>query len=86
MPQITGKVSSKPYCCSECGHKEDHSTNHYGEIYIRCPKCSWKSPTSPIKTFTCQEPIPEGWGTPEPWKVLTLGEIAEITKGSPIPA
>ena len=76
--KITGKISSKRYRCSECGHESNHSTNHYGQFYDRCPSCSWKSPMSPIKVFECLEPLPEGWGKPEPWKMVKLGDIAEI--------
>jgi restriction endonuclease S subunit len=26
----------------------------------------------------CMEEVPKGWGTPEPWKRVKLGDIAEI--------
>jgi len=81
MAQKTGKISPKPYKCRECGHQETHSTNHYGAIYIRCGKCSWKSPMSPTKVFDCLEPLPEGWEKPEEWKMTTLGEVADIVTG-----
>lgn len=80
MAQVIGKVTSKPYKCSGCGHVEAHSTNHYGSIYIRCRKCSWKSPMNSIKVFTCEEPLPEGWEKPEEWKIVSLGEVAEVVK------
>lgn len=73
--KVTGKVESKPYKCSECGHIESHSTNHYGSIYIRCNQCSWKSPMSSTKVFECQMPLPEGWQKPEEWKIVKLGDL-----------
>ena len=33
-------VSHKNYYCPVCGNKEKHSTNHFGEIYCNCKKCS----------------------------------------------
>lgn len=41
-PREVGQVSWKTFKCSDCGHKEDFSTNHKGEIYGRCGGCSWK--------------------------------------------
>jgi len=76
-PTIT-KISTKPYQCSECGHQEPHNTNHYGEIYIQCRKCSWKSPMNSIKVFRCLGTLPEGMDLPEPWKLTKLGDIAKI--------
>ena len=35
---------------------------------------------NPIVAMECQEPVPEGMGIPEEWKITTLGEIAEIIK------
>lgn len=84
MAQVTGKVSSKLYKCTECGHTEQQSTNHYGQIYIRCRKCSWKSPMSPIKVYECQEPLPEGWEPPANWNIVKLGDVAEIIQGKPL--
>lgn len=78
MAQVTGKITSKKYCCSECGREESHSTNHYGQIYVRCGGCSWKSPMSPTKVFECQEPLPEGWGRPENWTMVKLGDVAVV--------
>lgn len=85
---ITGKVSWKCYKCRECGHEQSHSTNHYGAIYVRCNSCSWKSPMSPTKVFDCQDPLPEGWGIPEEWKMVRLGDVLEQTssvKSEPCP-
>ncbi len=38
------KISKKTYQCSQCGHTEQHETNHYGPTYSWgryhvCPKC-----------------------------------------------
>lgn len=73
--KTTGKQTSKRYRC-ECGHESNHTTNHFGEFYDRCPKCSWKSPMTPIKTHICLEELPEGWGRPPSWRktVIHLGE------------
>ena len=76
----TGKYSHKPYKCPRCGHEESHGTNYWGKIYVNCKGCSWKNPTNPIVAMECQEPVPEGMGIPEEWKITTLGEIAEIIK------
>ena len=77
--KITGKITAKRYKC-ECGHEETHSTNHYGEIYCHCVKCSWKSPMDYTKVWTCLDPLPKGWAKPVPWKKVKLGDICEIVK------
>lgn len=33
------KITVKTYYCPACGNEEQHSTNHYGEIYCHCKKC-----------------------------------------------
>ena len=37
------RVSSKRYKCAlnDCRHEYDVTTNHYGAIYSKCPKCYW---------------------------------------------
>ena len=75
--KVTGKVTTKNYECCDCGHKHSVSTNHYGEIYSRCPKCSWK--VGQGLKHKCTDPLPKGWTVPEPWKRITLGEIATFT-------
>jgi hypothetical protein len=80
--QITGKYSHKQFKCRECGNIQTEGTNHYGAIYIRCNCCSWKSPLSPIKIFDCIDPLPDGWGIPEEWKLVKLGDIAHISQNS----
>ncbi len=80
--QTTGAITAKRYKCVDCGHEHTASTNHYGEIYIRCTKCSWK-PGQGMR-HECLEPLPEGWGRPEPWKLVKLGDVAEITTVKPI--
>jgi hypothetical protein len=74
----TGRYSIKKYQCSTCNDIQDHGTNHWGEIYISCKKCSWKSPMDPIKIFHCLEPLPTGYDKPEPWKKVRLGDICQI--------
>lgn len=81
MP-TTGKVTSKKYKCQGCGHESMHSTNHYGEIYVACPQCSWKSPTDKIKVYECLEPLPEGWEKPAPWEIVKLGDIFVVEEFS----
>ena len=68
--KTTGKYSHKLYKCSECGHESSLGTNHWGECYPRCPKCGKQT------IHKCLEPILEGYGIPEPWKMVKLGDIA----------
>jgi DNA-directed RNA polymerase subunit RPC12/RpoP len=71
----TGKVTSKLYRCSRCGHQQHISTNHFGECYSwgrvnTCPKCSpWaKYPEfGGATTWECGEPLPEGMDKPAGW-------------------
>jgi DNA-directed RNA polymerase subunit RPC12/RpoP len=73
MPKIRGKYSKKDYRCTKCGHTVFRGTNHWGEIYPMCRYCN------EITVHECLEPVPEGYGVPEPWKIVTLSEICEIT-------
>lgn len=75
--KVTGKVEVKRYRCCECGHEQQMSTNHYGEVYSRCPRCGWKHPGQSGR-HACVEPLPPGWTTPEPWKVVKIAEVATI--------
>jgi hypothetical protein len=77
MKKVTGKVTPKRYQCQTCQAIEIHSTNHYGEIYPRCRSCGWKHPMD-VQVFKCLEPLPEGWLTPEPWKICKLGDLVTI--------
>lgn len=77
MKPTASKISSKPYQCRDCGHTEQHSTNHFGAIYIRCRKCGWKNFMS-IQVFDCLDECPEHMQKPEEWKIVKLGDIAEI--------
>lgn len=77
----TGKISSKPYKCTHCGDVAQTSTNHWGEIYSACKNCSWKRPLE-ATVKVCLEPVPPGFRTPTPWKIVTLGEICDISDGS----
>ena len=33
------KITNKLYYCPVCNNEENHSTNHFGEIYTSCRKC-----------------------------------------------
>lgn len=77
----TGRYSIKRYQCKRCGHESQEGTNHWGEIYSRCSNCSWKYPLE-ATVKVCLEPVPEGYGTPEPWKIVKLGDVAEIKPGA----
>jgi hypothetical protein len=84
-------MSYKHHQCKACGHSKEIQTNHWGECYSlgnynRCPSCGPLPPNKrrpqavqyPITTWVCQETPPEGYGKPEPWKQVTLGDVAEI--------
>ena len=77
----TGKYSMKPYECKRCGHKHQVGTNHWGETYGPCPNCQWKYPMEFGSTHVCLEPVPEGYGVPEPWRHARLGDLVEIVPG-----
>jgi DNA-directed RNA polymerase subunit RPC12/RpoP len=77
----TGYVTAKRYQCASCGGITTESTNHYGDIYPRCPHCGWKHPMEAGQVLKCLEPVPEGWGTPTPWKTVRLGDIAQVVTG-----
>lgn len=73
-----GKYSCKLYRCTRCGRESYHGTNHWGEICPTCPGRSWKNPLQPQTVMICLEPVPEGYGVPEPWTVVRLGDVCEI--------
>jgi hypothetical protein len=75
----TGKYSYKQYKCTKCQGEYPIGTNHYGECYPLCRKCGH------VATHVCLEPVPEGMGVPEPWKLVKLGDICEIVPGMPLP-
>lgn len=77
MKPVTGPYSMKPYRCTHCGQETQEGTNHWGEIYSRCVSCSWKRPMK-VTVKECLAPVPEGYGVPMPWKLVKLGDIAEI--------
>lgn len=81
--KTTGKVTPKLYKCTNCGHEQLQSTNHWGEIYPACPECQWKRPMELGSKWICLESMPEGYQKPEPWKTVKLGDICEI-KSIPI--
>ena len=78
--KTTGRLSVKKYRCKECGHEEQHSTNHWGETYSwgtssTCPKCPpYKRPN----TWVCCEEPPEGFGKPEPWNIVSVRKWGKI--------
>lgn len=78
--KTTGKITTKLYRCKKCGFEERHATNHYGDIYnIRCKgDCALGSPLDFFQAFECLDPIPDGWGVPEPWVEVRLGDIVEV--------
>ena len=71
--KVTGKISKKEYECTGCGLLKIRETNHFGEVYPYCDFCN------EITVWKCNEEIPEGWETPESWKIAKLGDICEIT-------
>jgi len=73
MLKTTGKYSKKDYICTECRHITYIGTNHWGEIYPTCRYCN------KITVHECLESAPPGYGLPEKWKVVKLGDICEIT-------
>jgi len=73
MPKSTiGKYTHKPYRCTECKNEREIGTNHWGECYPVCPVCRKQT------VHECLEPLPEGMAKPEPWKMVKLGDVAEI--------
>lgn len=77
MP-TTGRYSQKLYRCASCGFVQLHGTNHWGEFYDRCPRCSWKSSLRPVKTWECLESMPKGFVAPPKWRTVSLKEVAEL--------
>jgi len=74
----TSKYSVKKYKCTSCGHISNIGSNHWGQVYPRCKACGWKHPMEMGQVHECLEPVPEGMGVPEPWKMVRLGDIYEI--------
>lgn len=73
----TGPYSQKRYGCTHCGDVEMTGTNHWGEIYSRCRACSWRRPGQ-ATVKVCLDPMPEGYAEPAPWKLVRLGDVANI--------
>ena len=71
---VTSKLSWKPYEC-ECGYEREVQTNHWGEVYDRCPCCR------NIVAWKCNETPPAGYGVPEKWKIVKLSDVAEVIEG-----
>ena len=78
----TGKHSQKRYKCTRCGHERLLGTNHWGECYPTCPGCSWKNPMASYVAHVCLEDCPETHDQPEPWELVKLGDVCEITRGA----
>jgi DNA-directed RNA polymerase subunit RPC12/RpoP len=78
MVHTIGKISQKKYRCTKCGFVSYQSTNHYGQIYPRCQNCGWKHPMEMGQAHECLEKLPKGWKRPENWKMVKLGDVAEI--------
>lgn len=84
MARTTGKVTYKLYRCAHCETEHKVSTNHFGEVYSRCPNpnCVSRRPvvnaTHKPPRHVCLEPLPEGWDRPTPWKIVRLGDIADV--------
>ena len=74
----TYKFTQKKYRCTECGHESMMGTNHWGECYPRCKKCGWKYPMQMGQVHECLEKPPKGYGIPEPWQMVKLGDVVEI--------
>lgn len=72
MIKKTGKIKAKRYKCNSCGYVAWISTNHYGDIYVQCIKCS---PNELSGKFSCCEPLPEGWGVPDKWQKVDLKHV-----------
>ena len=72
--RVTGRVTTKRYRCAdvECSHEHFVSTNHYGDIYSKCPMCYWKNPLSMYGHHVCLEEVPPDMDKPEPWKKVKL--------------
>lgn len=68
----TGKISFKPYTCSGCGAEKEIDTNHWGSCYPWCSVC--QKPT----VWKCGEEPPEGFGVPEEWRIMKLGDVVDI--------
>ena len=51
------RISSKRYKCAleDCNNEYSATTNHYGEIYSKCPKCYWMGIMRPHRSV-CIEP------------------------------
>jgi len=77
--KTTGEYFQKKYKCTRCGNIELQGTNHWGEIYPHCDKCSWKNPMDPNPTWVCLEKMPKGYKKPPAWTKVRLKDIATVT-------
>lgn len=70
----TGKYSQKLYKSKGCGHEFMAGTNHWGAIYMCCPKCRNRDGS----VNRCLEPCPPTHDLPPEWKMIRLGDIMEV--------
>jgi len=82
----TERVRERRYRCCNCGHEHPIATNHYGEVYSRCPNSSCPSRLPAINAchkpprHECLEPLPEGMARPKPWKTARLGDLVKVVR------
>lgn len=79
--RVTGKYSEKKYECQNCGHISLIGTNHWGECYPPCKKCSRFADSGAPRVHVCLEAPPEGIGLPGKWKLVRLGDVAKVDTG-----
>lgn len=73
----TGKYTQKMYKCDGCGHEFLVGTNHWGAIYMSCPKCRCRGGAL-SSVSRCMEPCPDTHDLPPEWTMAKLGDIAEV--------
>lgn len=67
-------MTEKNYHClgATCSKVRKERSNHYGKIYnIFCPVCASEG-RSPLQSWECTDPKPEGAWVPEDWKPITV--------------
>lgn len=79
---VTGRYTVKLYKCKVCGFSKSIGTNHWGECYSlgsynHCPQC----PPITATVWVCEEKPPKGYGKPEPWRMVKLGDLVKIKGG-----
>jgi len=76
-----GKITYKPYECTQCGYRKEIDTNHYGECYSwgRFNVCSNCPPYKRPTTWKCLEQAPQGESLPEPWTNINIENLKPKT-------